>query len=95
MPDFFALLIGVILVAAPAYVIGWATGVGSLRYRNRRFEKAINDYRKQMTEWTDRKSDQHSDYWMGYSSGVQNVLQALHSFLATFEEDEEDTDGSS
>lgn len=78
----FPLFIGVVLVAAPSYVIGWWTGVQSLRDRNRKVVRAMEAYSKKIASYKDSES---SDvYWRGYTAGVESTIKALHSFVATF-----------
>ena len=85
MPDFFALLIGAILVAAPSYVLGWASGVGTLKNRQKKVTDALDRYNETVKEWSTKEPN--DVYWKGYASGVESTLKALYTFLATFEGD--------
>lgn len=86
MPDFAALLVGMILVALPAYVLGWASGVGTARNRNRKMVEALENYAKKIEEFSGQGDD---TYWRGYASGVESTIKAMYTFLSTFTGDDD------
>ena len=83
--NLFPLIIGVILVATPSFVIGWATGVGTIKDRNKKVTDALERYTKTAKRLADEQPE--DAYWRGYASGVESTLKALYTFLATFEGD--------
>lgn len=79
MTDFLAILIGVILVAAPSWVLGWHFGVRSFRDRNRRLIQAIEDNNKVYREWAD--SPEGTNWEAGYQAGISHTLNTLAGFI--------------
>lgn len=79
MIDFFAVLIGVILVAAPSWVLGWHYGARSFRDRTRKFKKAIEESDYIYTRWS--QTSEGKDFELGYKTGTRDVLNTLAAFL--------------
>ena len=77
--DFFALLIAVILVAAPSWVLGWHYGVRSFRNRNTAMMTAIEDNNRIYKEWAD--SEDGTNWEAGYQAGITATLNTLGGFI--------------
>lgn len=88
MTDFPALIITLIFVVPIAWGMGWHFGARSLRNRNRNLIKALESYANNRDNWN--PDNEETPYRRGFASGVSSTLNALHNFLARFEEESED-----
>jgi hypothetical protein len=88
MPDFFPFLIGVVLVASPAFIVGFWSGAETLKNRHKNLTKVLEQHQKTIKQWNEGHSGDR--YWQGYASGVESTLKALYAFLATFKSEDDD-----
>jgi hypothetical protein len=83
MPDFLALIIAIVLVAAPVWVLGWHYGARSLRNRHKRLIKLLENYNEEVKE---RNKTSSNNWYDGYAAGVSSTLTAFEVFLEKFKE---------
>ena len=79
MSEFFPFLIGVILVATPAWLMGWYFGAQTLKTRHRAYLKAIEENNTMYKDWG--KTDAGSNYERGYQDGIHATLNTLAGFI--------------
>ena len=79
MPDFFALLIALLLVAAPCWLMGWYFGVKTFKNRNQKMIEALEENNKVYAEWANKPVGK--EWEKGYTAGITHTLNALHAFI--------------
>lgn len=79
LPQFFPLLIGLILVAAPSWVLGWHYGARSFKDRTVKWQKALAESNKVYSQWADTPHGR--EYEAGYAQGLSDTLNTLAAFL--------------
>lgn len=77
------LIVGTILVAAPAWIMGWHFGAQSLRNRHKKLIRLLEENNKVAKE---RNLSQGNNWYSGFNSGVSTTLTAFEVFLEKFKE---------